>query len=61
MTIETPVGRTESVTIKNIVKQGTVYGPPICAATIDKINEVGYQTVSHYGPRVQIKISGIRG
>ena len=56
VTIETPVGRTESVTIKNIVKQGTVYGPPICAAAIDKINEVGYQTVSHYGPRVQIKI-----
>ena len=42
--------------MKNIVKQGTVYGPPICAASIDTINKIGYDAVTHYGPNVEVKI-----
>ena len=53
--IETPVGQTSKIKLHNIVKQGTVYGPAICAASMDRINEIGYKTVTHYGPRVQIQ------
>ena len=40
--IETPVGKANAMTLNNIVKQGTVYGPPICAASMDRINKIGY-------------------
>ena len=50
--IETPIGKTKP----NTVRQGTVNGPPICAATMDNINDIGYNVITHYGPHLQIKI-----
>ena len=55
-TIETPLGRTREITLKNTVKQGTVNGPPICGASVDTINCGGYNVVTHYGPDLQIQI-----
>jgi hypothetical protein len=37
--VSTPAGMTEEVTVKEIVKQGTVYGPKLCCASTGKINE----------------------
>ena len=54
-TIETPLGRTEMIKLENTVRQGTVNGPPICAAVMDTINEIGYDTITHYGPSLVIK------
>ncbi len=55
-TIETPLGPTKEITLSNTVRQGTVNGPSICAATIDTINVGGYNVVTHYGPTLEINI-----
>ena len=50
--VSTPAGITEEVQVREIVKQGTVYGPKLCCASTGKINdrlsaeEVLYPTVS---------------
>ena len=54
-TIETPIGTTEEIELNNIVRQGTVNGPPICAAVMDTVNDIGYDSVTHYGPYLVIK------
>ena len=54
--IETPIGMTKEILLKDIVRQGTVSGPPICGATMDNINKIGYNVVTHYGPNLEIKI-----
>ena len=52
--IETPIGNTKKIVLKNTVKQGTVSGPRICAASMDTINSVGYKVITFYGPAVEI-------
>ena len=37
----TPVGETDFFELENIVRQGTVYGPQICIAVMDRINFTG--------------------
>ena len=37
--VSTPAGLTEEVTVREIVKQGTVYGPKLCCGSTGKINE----------------------
>ena len=54
-TVETPIGTTKQIRLKDTVRQGTVYGPPICSASMDTINKVGYNIVTHYGPNLQIQ------
>ena len=52
--VETPIGNTKKIILKNTVKQGTVSGPRICAAAMDTINTVGYNIVTFYGPTVEV-------
>ena len=49
------VGHTEPFYLENIVRQGSVYGPQICIATMDKINLLGKDVVTYYGPSLPIK------
>ena len=35
--IETPVGMTDSITVHEIVKQGTISGPQLCSVATEKI------------------------
>ena len=37
--VSTPVGMTDEVKVREIVKQGTVYGPKLCCASTGKVNE----------------------
>ena len=53
--VKTPVGETDTFTLKNIVRQGTVYGPQICIASMDKVNLVGRDVATYYGPELPIK------
>ena len=39
--IETPVGMTDSITVHEIVKQGTIFGPSLCSVSTEKINGIG--------------------
>ena len=54
-TVKTPIGSTEEIILNNTVRQGTVNGPPICAATMDTVNSIGYDSITHYGPHLIIK------
>ena len=38
--IECPAGETETINIKENVRQGTIYGPKLCGIVTDKINEI---------------------
>ena len=39
--VDTTVGQTESISIKEIVKQGSIFGPIMCCATTSKVNNIG--------------------
>ena len=53
--VRTPVGNTQPFTLHNIVRQGSVYGPQICISSMDKINLVGKDVVTFYGPELPIR------
>ena len=66
--VKTPVGDTESFILEDIVRQGSVYGPQICISSMDKINLLGKDLVTHYGPYLPIRavifvddVSGVGG
>ena len=43
--VDTTVGQTESINIKKIVKQGSIFGPIMCCATTSKVNNRGDSAV----------------
>ena len=53
--VKTPVGDTNSFLLEDIVRQGSVYGPQICIASMDKINLLGKDLVTYYGPNLPIR------
>ena len=55
--VKTPVGDTELFQLCDIVRQGTVYGPQICIATMDNVNVMGRRIVTYYGPERPIGAS----
>ena len=55
ITVKTPLGPTQQFTAENIVRQGTVYGPKICIASMDKVNLLGNDVVTYYGPDIPIR------
>lgn len=40
-TVDTTVGQTESINMKEIVKPGSIFGPIMCWATTSKVNKIG--------------------
>ena len=52
--VSTPAGMTEMITVKEIVKQGTVFGPKLCCATTGKVNE-GLEEREYIYPSVSIQ------
>ena len=52
--VETPVGKTDEIILKDTVRQGTVSGPRICGASMDNVNKVGHKVVTFYGPDIEI-------
>ena len=55
-TIKTPVGEIKNVVADNIVRQGTIPGPKLCAVNTDKINKIGKKCYTFIGPRVQVEM-----
>ena len=53
--VQTPLGPTREIQVERIVKQGTVYGPQICISSMDKINLLGNDIVTQYGPNLLIR------
>lgn len=52
--IDTPVGKTEQFEVKEIVKQGTIYGPLLCCINSSKINDMTECTSSYITPTLQV-------
>eukprot|EP00111_Clytia_hemisphaerica_P015501 TCONS_00045769-protein len=48
ITIDTPLGKTEEIEVKEIVRQGTIWGPTLCSITTDKVNNVAERVFSKY-------------
>ena len=48
--IERPVAMTDSITVNEIVKQGTIFGPKLCSVTTEKINGIGEEISTHITP-----------
>ena len=38
--VDTAIGNTESIEIKEVVKQGSIFGPTLCCETTVKVNDV---------------------
>ena len=55
-TIKTPVGKIPNITADNIVRQGTIPGPKLCAVNTDKINKIGKKCYTFIGPRIVIEM-----
>ena len=53
--IHTPVGDTEEIVCQNIVRQGTVYGPQLCGVSMARVNGIGRDVVTMYGPSLIIR------
>ena len=49
ITIDTPVGKTNEISVENIVRQGTIYGPVLCGISTDKVNKVGETVIMKFG------------
>ena len=47
--INTPVGDIDNITIEELVRQGTVYGPIFCCASTAKVNDMGEKVVATIG------------
>ena len=39
--IRTPVGNTENIQVKEVVKQGTIFGPIICCGETSTVKSIG--------------------
>ena len=46
---DTPVGKTSSTTLEEVVKQGTVFGLIMCRASQSRINEIQEAVKYQYG------------
>ena len=47
--IRTPVGNTNNIQIKEVVKQGTIVGPIMCCAETSTVNRIGEEVKYSYG------------
>ena len=57
--VDTALGRTESINIKKIVKQGSIFGP-MCCKTTSKVNNIA-ETVQYTYRKIDIGMSVYMG
>ena len=47
--VDTPVGKKSSITVEEVVKQGTIFGPIMCCASTSRVNEIQEAVKYQYG------------
>ena len=47
--IRTPVGNTDNIQVKEVVKQGTIFGPIMCCAETFTVDRIGEEVKYRYG------------
>ena len=45
----TPAGNTDNIQVKEVVKQGTIFGPIMCCADTSTVNSIGEEVKYRYG------------
>ena len=53
---DTPVGKTSSKTVEEVMKQGTIFGPIMCCTSTSRVNEIQEVVNYQYG-KVEISMS----
>ena len=53
---DTPVGKTSSKTVGEVMKQGTIFGPIMCCTSTSRVNEIQEVVNYQYG-KVEISMS----
>ena len=53
--VDTPFGRTEKAQLKEVVRQGTIWGPTLCAVATEKINSIGERVSTTYSDSTEIE------
>ena len=54
--IDTAIGNTKSIQIKEVVKEGSIFGPNMCCTATARVNDVGEKTSYKYG-EIEIEMS----
>ena len=54
--VDTPVGKTPSIIVEEVVKQGTIFGPIMCCASTSRVNEI-QEAVKYQHGKVEIGMS----
>ena len=47
--VDTPIGKTSSITVEEVVKQGTIFGPVMCCGSTSKVNTIQEAMTYQYG------------
>ena len=47
--VDTPIGKTSSITVEEIVKHGTIFGPIMCCASTSIVKEIQEAVKYQYG------------
>ena len=53
MIIRTPVGNTENIEFKEVVKQSMIFGPIVYCAETPKVNSIGNYTYTNMVKQIQ--------
>ena len=53
--IRTPVGNTDNIQVKEVVKQGTILGPIMCCADTYAVNSIG-EEVKYSSGKINIRM-----
>ena len=47
--VDTPIGKTSSIAVEEVVKQGTIFGPVMCCGSTSKVNTIQEAMTYQYG------------
>ena len=53
--VDTLAGQTEAIEVKEIMKQGTVFGPQLCCVNSVKVNKMSSKTVTCITPEIKLE------
>ena len=53
--VESPSGTKETITVNNIVKQGTVFGPIMCCVNSQKVNNMEEKNITLISPSLHVE------
>ena len=51
--VRMPLGIVGPITLKEIVRQGTIFGPMLCGINTDKVNKIGNKCFTTIGPNIK--------